>query len=348
MVRPALRIAYVLMALALLLSLILVLLHFGIIGTRGGEFQNAKKYAYSLIEYNLQLAKSLDIPANNATVNLYQKSLQDSIDKATSPEELYHLILTDMGSFEQTIRQQAELNLTSWLQWVITQDSNIDQLENTAEVTISFLSEQNTAIEGGDFLSETTLDNILSYDLPADLRLQPVTIVVDIDDEGVITSRVKEPLIEQDPLQHLQNQFKFLEQEYNNLASLAGYSSLSGPGLIINLMDAEDDLIFSNDNIIHDIDVQEVVHLLFASGAKGVSVGDRRIVANSSIRCVGGPILVNYLPVPVKPLVIKAVGDPESMYDYLEPLLNKYRNNRNLRVEVITETDLQLPSQSLR
>lgn len=348
MVRPALRIAYVLMALALLLSLLLVLLHFGIIGTRGGEFQNAKSYAYSLIEYNLELAETLGIPANNATVNLYHKSLQDSIDKATSPEELYHLILTDMRSFEQTIREQAGYNLTSWLQWVITQDDNIGQLEDSAEVTISFITEQNTAIEGGDFLSETTLEKILNYDLPADLRLQPVTIVVDIDDEGIITTRVKEPLMEQDPLQHLQNQFKFLEQEYNNLASLAGYSSLSGPGLVINLMDAEEDLLISDQNIIHDIDVQEVVHSLFASGAKGVSVGDRRIVANSSIRCVGGPILVNYVPVPVKPLVIKAIGDPESMYDNLEPLFDEYRDNRNLQVEIITETDLQLPGQSLR
>lgn len=347
MARPGVRITYILMGFALLLSIILVFNSLGVFSSRGGEFHNAKKYAYSLLEYNLDTAESLGIPENNAAVNLHQRRLLDSINNAATPEDLYHIILSDMISFEQIIREQAEFNLTNWLEWIIIQDANVNSLDASTEVTISFLADQNTTIEGGDFLHESTRDTISTYSLPRDLRLQTVTIAVDVS-EGMVMTRVKEPLIEQDPLQHMQNQFKFLEQEYNNLAALAGYSQLSGPGIIINLMDAEEDIIFSEDNIIHDIDVQEVVHSLFASGALGISVGDRRIVANTSIRCVGGPILVNYVPIPVKPLVIKAVGDPESMYEFLEPLLRHYMYNRSLRVEVSFETDLQLPGQSLR
>ena len=70
-------------------------------------------------------------------------------------------------------------------------------------------------------------------------------------------------------------------------------------------------------------------------------------MANSSIRCVGGQILVNYDPIPVKPLVIKAVGDPQAMMEYLEPLFSYYSNVRNLRVSVESVPDLRLPGKSL-
>lgn len=347
MARPGIRIVYSLMAIALLLSVVLVLNSFGLLEFQGGEFHTAKEYALSLLDYNLDLAKDLDIPSNDTRVNLFYQRLLDSVNNAATPEELYSLILTDMSRFEEIIREQATYNLTNWLDWVVNQDPNLNELDATTEVTFSFHAEQLTTIEGGDFLDQTTIDKIISYSLPGELVLQTVTIVIEVDGDLVMT-RVKEPLIEQDPIGHLQNQYKFLEQEYNNLMAAAGYSELTGPGLTIALMDAEDDLIYDEMNIIHDVDVQEIVHSLYASGAKGITIGDRRLVATSSIRCVGGPILVNYYPVPVKPLVIKAVGDPEAMLDYLTPLFEYYTDERSLRLEVTTETELRLPGQSLR
>lgn len=344
--RPGVRLLYITMGLALALGVFLVVNSLGLIQFGGGEFQTAKNYALSLLEHNLNLARELGIPRDDTRVNLAYLRLEDSVSKAATPEELYHLVLTEMKKFEQTIREQALFNLTNWLDWVINQDPNLPSLDQSAEVKISFLADKTIAIEGGEILAQETLDKITAYTLPAELGFQTVSIAVEQAD-GLVMTRVKEPMIEEDPLTHMQNQYKSLEQEYNNMRAVAGYSEMLGPGLIISLMDAEDDLIYDENNIIHDVDVQEVVHLLWAGGAQGIAVGERRLVANSSIRCVGGPILVNYDPIPVKPLVIKAVGDPQAMMEYLEPLFSYYSNVRNLRVSVESVPDLRLPGKSL-
>jgi len=346
--RPGVRVIYGLLGLALGLSLILAVLATNIIPLRGGEYITAKEYALSLLDYNLKLAEDLEIPAGNTRVNLYHEKILSEVNRAKTPEELYHLILTDMSRFEEIIREEADNNLTNWLEWVINQDGNLNSLEASTDVIISFLAEQNTTIDGGDFLATDTIDTIKSHSIPGELGIQAVTIAIDVDSKGIVTTRVKEPLIEQDPVQHMQNQYKFLEQEYSKLLASAGYAELTGPGLIISLQDAEDEYLADPDYIIHDVDVQEIVHSLFASGALGISVGDRRLIATSSIRCVGGPILVNYVPVPVKPLVIKAVGNPEVMLEYLEPLLDFYTEVRKLRIEISTESEVRLPGQSLR
>ena len=347
MARRGVRFVWFLMSFALLLSLFLAVYSLGLVNFQTGELQSAKNYASSLLDYNLSLARELGIPSRDTRVNLAYRNLQDSITSATNSEEIYHIVLTEMSKFERIIREQAYYNLTNWLDWVVNQDPNLCSLENSTDLKISFLAEQKVAIEGGDFLDQSTIDMIANYSLPGSLRLQTVTIAIEVNDDIVMT-RVKEPLIEQDPVQHLQNQYLYLEQEYSRLQSRAGAAELTGPGLIINLMDAEDDLINDAINIIHDIDVQEVVHSLYASGALGIAVGDRRLVATSSIRCVGGPILVNYEPVPVKPLKITAVGDPEAMHAYLEPLLEYYLTVRKLRVEVIEVEELRLPAHNLR
>lgn len=343
--RLGVRLLYVSAGLTLLLSILLTVNSLGLIEFKGGQPQSAKNYALNLLEYNLSLAEDLGIPKDDTRVSLAYRRLEDSINKAATSEELYYLVLTEINKFEDIIREQAEFNLNNWLDWVINQDPNLGTLAEPTEVKFNFLADKNITIEGGDFLEEATLDKITSYSLPIELG-QIVTIAVDFVD-GMVMTRVKEPLIEQDPISHMQSQYKYLEQEYNNLRAIAGYSELIGPGLVINLMDAENELIIDESNIIHDVDVQEVVHLLAAGGAQGITVGGRRLVANSSIRCVGGLILINYDPVPIKPLVIKAVGDPEALLDYLEPLFEYYTNNRQLRVEVEPVFDLLLPGKPI-
>lgn len=347
MVRWRVDSVYVLLTIALLLSTVIVLNSVGVITFGNEQFLTAKNYALSLVEYNVNLAQDLGVPENDARVNLAYRRLHEAIENAASPEELFHIILTEMSKFEQVVREQANFNLTSWLEWVINRDPNIGGVESSTDIKISFLADQQVAIEGGDFLEEATLEKIYSYNIPSALRLQTVTIAIE-SNEGAVSTRIKEPEMEQDPFLHLQNQFQYLEQELDNLQTIAGFSELVGPGLRISLMDAEDNLITNSTNIIHDFDVQEVVHMLNASGAKGIAVGDRRLIATSSIRCVGGPILVNYEPVPVKPLIITAVGDPEEMADYLESLLDYYVNERRLRVEVLPLPEVRLPAHSRR
>ncbi|HOB34130.1 MAG: DUF881 domain-containing protein [Firmicutes bacterium] len=343
--RPGMKLLYGLMALALLLSVVLILNALGLIRFEAEEFQMAKNYALNLLEYNLELASEFKVPKTDLRVNLNYRRLKDQINNAGTPEELYHIILTEMKRFEQIIREQADINLANSLSQAILNDPRLGYLTESAEVTINFLADS-TTIVGGEFLHQMTVDRILSYKVPSGLSLQTLTIVVDVSGNRP-TTRIKEPLMAQDPLQHMQNQYMFLEQEFNNLRSLSGYGEMLGPGLIISLMDADGE-IYDQNQIIHDVDVQQVVHYLYAGGARGISVGERRLTATSSIRCVGGPILINYQPVPVKPLVIKAVGDPEAMLEVVQPLLDSYVRERSLRVQVETVSELRLPGQPLR
>ncbi len=62
-----------------------------------------------------------------------------------------------------------------------------------------------------------------------------------------------------------------------------------------------------NDYIVHDRDIREIVNELFAAGAEAISVNGQRLVASSSIRCVGPVVLVNSTQV-APPFMIKAIG----------------------------------------
>ena len=337
----------IILAVSLLLSVAFLLNSLGLITFGRGEFENAQEYALSLLEHNRRLAHELEVPKDNTRVRFAYENLHKAIVDASTAEEITNLILSEMGDFEDTIREEADYYLTNWLEWAISQDPGLPGLTGPAELVIYFLSDNAVTVEGGEFLTGETLDKIRAHFSGKGIGMQTVTIAIEAE-EGRVTTRVVEPLSVLYPVQHLQDQLKFLEQEYNNLRSAAGYSELTGPGLVVSLLDAEDDLLLSENNIIHDVDVQEVVHTLIAGGAQGISVGGKRLVVDTSIRCVGGPILVNYDPIPVKPLIIKAVGDPQALSSALGPLLRSYRENRDLRIEVNQESEIWLPGQSLR
>ncbi|MBP5274826.1 MAG: DUF881 domain-containing protein [Abditibacteriota bacterium] len=99
---------------------------------------------------------------------------------------------------------------------------------------------------------------------------------------------------------------------------LAGTSRVSGPGVIVTLIDSpkisKDSPAYEIDQLlVHYSDIVLTVNELFNSGAEAVSVNEQRIVANTSIRCAGTPILVNNIRV-FPPYVIKAIGNADDLY----------------------------------
>ncbi|MCI8290915.1 MAG: DUF881 domain-containing protein [Clostridia bacterium] len=129
-----------------------------------------------------------------------------------------------------------------------------------------------------------------------------------------------------------------LEKELSELNIVLGYTDVKGKGLIVTLRDSsvKDNDNFS-DNVVHDLDILEVVNELFNAGAEAVSVNGQRIISTSAITCSGNVITVNNEKVAV-PFVIKAIGAPENLYEtmtrprgYLEMLEDLY--NINVKVE---------------
>jgi uncharacterized protein YlxW (UPF0749 family) len=102
-------------------------------------------------------------------------------------------------------------------------------------------------------------------------------------------------------------------------AMSAALVALSGPGVQIVLDDAPQSADGSrpagagpDDLVIHQSDVQAVVNAVWAAGADGVAIMDRRLVATSAVRCVGNTLLLQgrtYSP----PFVITAIVDADAV-----------------------------------
>jgi len=130
----------------------------------------------------------------------------------------------------------------------------------------------------------------------------------------------------------------------------AGTVGVHGPGIVVKLKDspkrntsvmAQADL---GEYIIHDRDVREVVNELFASGAEAIAVNDQRLVASSSIRCVGPVVRVNSTPI-AAPFFIKVIGDPVTLENALKmpggPAEGLFLLNM---IEITKQPDLVLPA----
>lgn len=113
-----------------------------------------------------------------------------------------------------------------------------------------------------------------------------------------------------------------MQQMLDESKMLAGTVPVQGPGIVVTLQDspkrpadARQEII--QDYIVHDRDIRDVVNELFAAGAEAISVNGQRLVATSSIRCVGPVVLVNTTQVGA-PFVIKAIGNPEALESALK------------------------------
>lgn len=103
----------------------------------------------------------------------------------------------------------------------------------------------------------------------------------------------------------------FKDLEFNMARS--GYSDLEGPGISITMYDNPSNQIvgFSvSDDIIHDVDILNILNDLRVAGAEAISINDERVVSSSEIKC-GGPIIKLNQKSLGTPFIIKAIGDPK-------------------------------------
>ncbi len=112
-----------------------------------------------------------------------------------------------------------------------------------------------------------------------------------------------------------------LADELTRQKILAGLVALHGPGVEVILNDSNRQVVPSAVNpelyLIHDYDVRDVVNLLWAAGTEAMSVNGERIVASTSIYCVGATIMVNDTRLS-PPYVIHAIGPPEQQEAFLK------------------------------
>ena len=131
---------------------------------------------------------------------------------------------------------------------------------------------------------------------------------------------------------------------------LAGTTPAHGPGVVVTLNDSpklnpeetSEDII--SDYLVHDYDIRQIVNELFSSGAEAVSVNGQRMIATSSIRCVGSAILVNSVQV-APPIMIKAIGDADVLEKSLELRGGAAENLFLLdMIEITQQEDIVVPA----
>lgn len=110
-----------------------------------------------------------------------------------------------------------------------------------------------------------------------------------------------------------ENIIDILEADLKINKSKAGYTQLEGPGIEIIMFDNlmfGNNVISYNDDIIHDVDILNIINDLKVAGAEAISINEERITSSSEIKC-GGPIIrVNDRSLGA-PFSIKAIGDPK-------------------------------------
>ena len=129
----------------------------------------------------------------------------------------------------------------------------------------------------------------------------------------------------------------------------SGFSDMKGPGIEIVMYDNTDsDIIGSdaNDDIIHDIDILNILNDLKVAGAEVISVNDQRVISSTEIKC-GGPIIkINGRSLGI-PFIIRAIGNQEQLVaavsapgTYGDILKNVYK----LQFEPVLKDDIIIPS----
>jgi uncharacterized protein YlxW (UPF0749 family) len=112
-----------------------------------------------------------------------------------------------------------------------------------------------------------------------------------------------------------------LEQQLAALRELAGLTPLRGPGVTVTLADGQPGGPQLADHLGYRItfeDIQDVVNLLFAGGAEGVTVNGRRITPLSGFQSDGVDVLIDQGPPLDSPFTIRAVGDRPGMERLLQ------------------------------
>lgn len=128
-----------------------------------------------------------------------------------------------------------------------------------------------------------------------------------------------------------------------------GFTDVKGPGVIVTLGDnpnygkAIDTREFSEDWIVHDIDILNVLWELKNAGAEAISINNERITYKTDIYC-GGPIIyVNSLEM-VPPYNIKAIGDTDTLKFALnrDESYYKWLEARGLDVSIKLDSSIKI------
>jgi uncharacterized protein YlxW (UPF0749 family) len=168
---------------------------------------------------------------------------------------------------------------------------------------VSAQSSEGTDLRPGRYDDLATLTDS-EADRAAGLQAQVAELTQEVRD---LTDQVQD-----DDVQRYQDRVKALEDP-------AGLRPRKGPGVVVTLSDAPDEVVDATTGdknllVVHQQDIQAVVNALWAGGASAVTIAGQRVISTTGIKCEGNAVQLQGVPYP-QPYVIEAVGDPTALYD---------------------------------
>ena len=296
--------------------------------------------ARELADYNQRLADELGVLERSAVREALASFNYDI--ELFSGDELTKTILEQGRRVQEIILREADLMLVDKILALVNTDSQVQQ--DKEQLSFSLHLPENES-EGdheiftlpGNILSPGTVEKIENL-IPLDRYSEGWRLEIEIAD-GV--ARQKVPYDPKEQLEVLNEELDATRLKLHELRIQAGLLEMAGKGITAELYDETG--AAAPTSIIHDADIRDVINELFISGAKGICVGGQRIVVSSGIRCVGPLIEVNGRLIPVNPVVIQAVGDPDLLASGLEIIKNNMELSRGIRFEIKHEKAITLP-----
>lgn len=333
---------------ALTLLLIVVLIINGLIILRSHDFFHFPGEITKLSmsrEGALAIINSISLYANDMGVgdsNVVLDSLarfQYEVGSAKTTEEIAHTVMRNVRLVQEVILREADAMRNQAILSIVSQEPNLPFISGRSSIVLSRESGQELVIADGDgVLSLETVNTLLAS---KDLQDSFSDIVVEVENgrPRILSQR---RLYEQ--LEHLTSEVARLRSQMVSVEAAAGLRIMSGEGVILRIHDAEGG--YTESDIVHDVDVRDILNELFSAGAVGVAVGGQRVINTTSIRCVGSVILVNHHPIPVNPVVIKAIGNPDVLSSSVQIIKNYLEAIKGIRIDVERSDSIELPAYS--
>lgn len=137
-----------------------------------------------------------------------------------------------------------------------------------------------------------------------------------------------------------------MRAEIEKLKLYNGFVDVVGPGIMLSVSDSksEDESIDIMEKIVHDVDITVLINDLRNAGAEAIDVNSKRIINISEVVCAGPLLKINGDVVPA-PFIIKAIGDPEALYNAVSDVgTYAYDLKHMYNMEVSTVMSYYLPA----
>ncbi len=300
------------------------------------QLDTAKQGALALVSQIERSAVDQGLASLPTVLDLIAR-FQYDVARARTLDELAQVLMKGGSEAKEILNMEQDGKRRTLLETIVNADPGIPQVDGKFNISISYDEASGLIIvDEAGVLGETTVEALQANSL-FNTPFEAIVVEVSNGKARVVNYRTL-----YDNVQLLQREVQALQAELHQVHQLSGLRSLSGSGVVVEVFDAPGG--YTNDYIVHDADIRDIVNELYSAGAVGVSVGGVRLTANWSIRCAGAVVLVNQQQIEVNPVVIAAVGNPNVLRSSLDLIANTYKAVRGIEMTVEPYDDLELPA----